>query len=93
MIKIKKIKDIYDTQYLGVAYPIIEAEVRIDDDEVPIIENFGPESLGDVLVDENGEARTREAHLIDREIYAYVPDDLHIKTHQEIKEWIEKEID
>lgn len=93
MIKITKIKDIYNTHYQDVAYPIIEAEVLFDDDEVPITENFGPESLGDVLIDENGEARTREAHLIDREIYAYVPDDLHSKAHQEIKKWIEKEID
>ncbi len=93
MLKINKIKDIFDTVFEGVSYPIIEAEVIIDDNDEPITENFGPESLGDALVDEEGTPRNREAHMIDREIYAYVPDELHTKNHQEIKEWIEKEID
>lgn len=92
MIKILKIQDIYDTIYEGVSYPLIEAEVSIDDDE-PIIENFGSESLGKAIMNEDGEFPNREAYMIDREIYAYVPDDLHNKKHQEIKEWIEKEID
>lgn len=93
MLKITKIKDIYNTVYNGVEYPIIEAIVLIDDNENSFPVNFGPESLGDKLIDDYGEAVSREAYMIDNTIYAYVPNDLHSKTHQEIKEWIEKEID
>lgn len=93
MIKIIRINDISEIKFQDVTYPVIEAEIIIDDEEYPINESFGPESLGKALMDDNGNVRTREAYQIDLEIYAYVPDDLHAKTHQEIKEWIEKEID
>lgn len=93
MLKVNKITDIFDTEYNNVKYPIIEAEVLIDDDDVPITENFGPESLGNALIDSDGIPYNREAYNIDGEMYAYVPDDLHKKSHEEIIAYIEKEID
>ena len=92
MLKIKSITSIWDALYNGVTYPVIDALTCIDDSDVPEILSFGPEALGNALCPE-GTPTDRNAHEVDEEFYAYVPDDLHARSHQEIIDWIELEID
>ena len=92
MLKVKNIRSIWEQKYNGRIYPVIEAEVLIDDDEIPQIEDFGPESLGAVLCPD-GAPKTREAYDIDNQIYAYVPNDLYTKSQEEIVAYIEREIE
>ena len=92
MLTVKRIVSIWKQKYNGTEYPVIEAEVIIDDDDVSQIEDFGPESLGKALCPD-GTAHSREAYDIDCQIYAYVPDSLHHESHEDIIAYIEKEID
>lgn len=94
MLKIQEITRIVQETYKGVQYPVIEAIVIIDDnEEFPATEYFGTQSLGEAIIDDNGNPRDREALHIDENIYAYVPNDLHSKTNEEIKKYIENEIE
>lgn len=92
MLKIKSITSVWDALYDGVVYPVIDVLVCIDDSEVPETLSFGPEALGTALCPD-GTPVSRCAREVDEEIYAYVPDDLHTRSHQEITSWIELEID
>lgn len=92
MLKIVNIRSVFDTIYEGASYTIIETEALVDDCHVPEVLQFGSESLGKALCPD-GDPKDRTAHELDREIYAYVPDDLHTKDDDAIKAWIEKEID
>lgn len=91
MLKIKEVK-VFDLEYQGKKFPVIEAVLHIDGDDVPSVENFAPEGLASLLL-KDGEPVSREACAIDWDIYAYVPDDLHEKSDKEIINFIEKEID
>lgn len=92
MLKVKSIQSIWDTLYEGVAYPVIDALVCIDDSDVPETLSFGPESLNKALCPV-GEPVNETAEKLDQEFYAYVADNLHLKNHNEIADWIEKEIE
>ena len=92
MLKIQEVS-VYDIRYKDMCFPIIEAVMHIDGNDEPCTDAFATNELGNLLLDENGDPKDREAKMIDDTIYAFVPDDLPLKTEQEIIDWIEKNID